>query len=129
METTAFLASFEYKRLLREARPVRISVVHYAFCSLRIKTHFLPHGLLTRWVTVGEVLALGVYLLLILSMIYQGVGFKMAAYYGDTEICAGDPSARCNEGTEERATASGVTMCVYCRWFLQRSGGLSCVEL
>lgn len=101
-------------------------MVHSASCSSRINTASLPHGILTRWVTVGEALALGLYLLLMLSMVYQGVGFKMEAYYGDTMVCTGDPSARCYEGTEERATASGVTMCVYCRLFLQAREGLGC---
>lgn len=88
-------------------------ILHRLLRSSHIKTLFtryLSRRFIARWVTIGEALALVVYVLLMVSMVYQGVGFKMAAYYGETMICIRDSSARCYEGSEERATASSVTM-------------------
>lgn len=59
---------------------------------------------------MGEVAAYCTYVLVLLTMVWQGVQYKMAAYYDDTIVCADDPSARCYEGTGKFATSSSDTM-------------------
>lgn len=67
----------------------------------------------SRWFTVGEACALALYAFVLLLMVWQGVDYKMAAYYGDTVVCDNDPLTRCYEGGEKPALSASATMCVF----------------
>lgn len=63
-----------------------------------------------RWITVGEVLALLAYALVLITMVWQGTRFKLQAHLDATMPCADDPSFRCEQGSDTVATSSSLIM-------------------
>ncbi|CAM9835212.1 unnamed protein product [Scytosiphon promiscuus] len=70
--------------------------------------NFRPFGEGSPWVTLGEALALGTYIFVMITMVWQGVIFKLQAHLDDTMVCEDDPSSRCKIGTDSLAISSSV---------------------
>eukprot|EP00752_Nemacystus_decipiens_P001741 g1684.t1 len=69
-----------------------------------------PLGRHYPWITVGEALALLTYVLVLVTMVWQGTDFKLQAHLDSTMPCAEDPSLRCEDGSDNVATSSSLVI-------------------
>lgn len=73
-----------------------------------LSQHEPPATCTDRWVTVGEAIALLTYTLVMITMVWQGVMFKLQAHLDDTMVCEDDPSSRCKIGSDKLAMSSSI---------------------